>query len=208
MPIDEQTYAYEQQTSNGNASEITVVNNQNQSNTGISPADLIKRDNSSTERDVSISSSNAVFVSSHQPNDENENLRFVQSGHQVRYDDEQYHHRYEYNHHPSQNQATPSNNHVNAGEEIKVELLRHQPGAKVHIYDNDGNAHRTDEQNPQNESKIHYTNLDSIVPSQNYYITAEGYQPGGNGFTYLPAGSNKDYTVYHQGSPNTVLYKG
>lgn len=169
---------------------------------------MIKRDNNSAERDVSISSGNTVYVSSHQPHNENDNLRFVTSGHPIRYDDDQYHHRYEYHHHQPPNQPTVSNNHMNASEEIKVELLRNQHGGKIHIYEPDGNAHRSDEQNPQNEPKIHYTNLDSIVPSQNYYIAAEGYQTGGSGFTYLSAGPNKDYTVYHQGSPNTVLYKG
>lgn len=59
----------------------------------------------------------------------------------------------------------------------------------------------------QQEPKIHYTNLDAIVPSQNYYISAEGFQPTGPGYTYLSTGPNKDFTVF-QGSPNTVLYKG
>lgn len=170
---------------------------------------MIKRDNNSAERDVAISSGNSAYVSSH--TDENENLRFLPSGHPIRYDDEQYHHRYEYHHHPHQASAQGSslnNNNLPVGEEIKVELIRNQHTGKIQVYEHDGSGHsRSDEQNQSGESKIHYTNLDSIVPSQNYYISAEGYQAG-SGFTYLSTGPNKDYTVYHQSSPNTVLYKG
>lgn len=66
--------------------------------------------------------------------------------------------------------------------------------------------HHTDD-NHHNEPKIHYTNLDTIVPSQPYYISTEGFQSPGSGYTYLSTGPNKDFAVF-QGSPNTVLYKG
>lgn len=130
IPVDDQTYTYEQQT----GGSIGNNNNQSQSSAAISAAELIKRDNNSTERDVPLQDQSApttVYVS--QSNDDNDALRYTTNAHQVRYDEETYHQRYEY--------QQPSHSHTNS-DEIKVELVRnhnqHQAQSKVHIYEHDG----------------------------------------------------------------------
>lgn len=147
-----------------------------------------------------------VYVTSHSASandDGTENLRYNPNGgsntgpnvngeHQLRYPEDPYTPRYEYQAH----HHAPSN-----AEEIKIELIRNQHSA-LHAK----MQHNGDPQHSQSEPKIQYTNLD--VSPQNYYsIAAEGYQPTGSGFTYLSAGPSKDYGIY-QGSPNAVLYKG
>lgn len=135
--------------------------------------------------------------------DGTENLRYNPNGsannapnngdHQLRYAEDPYPPRYEYQGH----------HHVpNNAEEIKIELIRNQHSA-LHAAKM---QHNGDLQHSQSEPKIQYTNLD--VSPQNYYsIATEGYQPTGSGFAYLSTGPSKDYGIY-QGSPNAVLYKG
>lgn len=148
-----------------------------------------------------------VYVTSQHPaaanDDGTDNLRYNPNGsgngpnangeHQLRYAEDPYPPRYEYQaHHHAPNNA----------EEIKIELIRNQHSA-LHAAKM---QHNGDPQHSQPEPKIQYTNLD--VSPQNYYsIATEGYQPTGSGFAYLSAGPSKDYGIY-QGSPNAVLYKG
>lgn len=64
------------------------------------------------------------------------------------------------------------------------------------------------QQQQQSETKVHYTNLETVGSSQSsYYIASESYPPSnGNGFTYLPTTTSKEGYIYHPNSP--VLYKG
>lgn len=220
IPVDEQTYTYEAHT---------VGPNQVQPNGGpIDGTELMKRDSQSHEqdrdnnqssnghsqsvigcglndRDIPLSDQQnvptTVYVS--QSNDEAEVLRYSTNA-QVRYEEDAYQQaRYEYQPHPGSGHP----------DDIKVELVRHhsnqQHPAKVHIYEHESGPrselHHPDEHH-HTEPKIHYTNLDSIA-SQNYYISTEGFQAPGGGYTYLSTAPSKDFTVF-QGSPNTVLYKG
>lgn len=112
IPVDEQTYTYEQHTNHSAGGSNQVQSNGAQ----IDASALVKRDSSSTDREISMAEQQnvptTVYVS--QSNDEDV-LRYPPNT-QVRYEEEAYHHRYEYQAHPG---------HGNP-EDIKVELVRAQ----------------------------------------------------------------------------------
>lgn len=230
IPVDEQSYAYGHHSGHGGPNPNPVQ--PNGTPTTIDASDMIKRNSEDREQQQQQHAvPTTVYVS--QSNDEADVMRYPSNA-QVRYEDEAYHQpRYEYQPHPSQGPPDGIKVELVRSHHHAQQHPSHAPGhqAKVHIYEQpDGSAraevscngyrmsvfnvhdgfalqmHHPDD-NHHNEPKIHYTNLDTIVPSQNYYISAEGFQPPGGGYTYLSTGPNKDFTVF-QGSPNTVLYKG
>lgn len=214
VPVNEQAFVYEQNAggNDGRSGMFKIIEFEIRWNEHWTRISIAGSDSPETETIAIQTTANGqtVYVTSQHSaasaNDDGiENLRYNPNGsgnnggpsvngeHQLRYAEDPYPPRYEYQaHHHAPNNA----------EEIKIELIRNQHSA-LHAAKM---QHNGDPQHSQPEPKIQYTNLD--VSPQNYYsIATEGYQPTGSGFAYLSAGPSKDYGIY-QGSPNAVLYKG
>lgn len=138
IPVDEQTYAtYDP---HGNPTGATNPNQvpTNGTATAIDAADMLKRENHSADREISIAEQQqqgvptTVYVS--QPNDEAEVLRYPSNAH-VRYEDETAYHQARYD----QIELVRSQHHAQ-----QQQHPTHAHQAKVHIYEPTDGSTRTE----------------------------------------------------------------
>lgn len=174
------------------------------------PENLLKRDILIAEKEhptISVVNAEPQTVYVELKNNNEEQTRYLPNA-TIRYTEtpERYHHRIAYG-------LPPHNPHL----QREVTLKAENPPQELQIYEaehqqqqqqqSENNSIQSDQQS--NDTKVHYTNLETVGSSQSsYYITSESYQPtNSNGFTYLPTSSSKEGPyIYHPSSP--VLYKG
>lgn len=177
------------------------------------PENLLKRDILIAEKEhptISVVNAEPQTVYVELKNNNDEQTRYLPNA-TIRYTDtpERYHH----HHHRIAYHGLPSHNpHL----QREVTLKAENPPQELQIYEAEhqqqqqqGESSSIQSDQQSNETKVHYTNLETVGSSQSsYYITSENYQPtNSNGFTYLPTSTAKDGPyIYHPSSP--VLYKG
>jgi hypothetical protein len=178
------------------------------------PENLLKRDILIAEKEhPTISVVNAepqtVYVEL-KNNNNDEQTRYLPNA-TIRYAEtpERYHH-----HHRIAYHGLPSHNpHL----QREVTLKSENPPQELQIYEAEhqqqqqqGEQSSIQSDQQSNETKVHYTNLETVGSSQSsYYITSESYQPtNSNGFTYLPTSTSKEGPYIYHPSASPVLYKG
>lgn len=193
------------------------------------PENLLKRDIliADKEHSINVVTAEPQTVYVELKNNSDEQTRFLPNA-TIRYEaPERYHH---HHHRFAYHGLPPHNTHLQR--EVTLKADNQPPAQEMHeIYEaeqaqnqhhqqqqqqqqnNDSNSIQsaTEQQQQQGgETKVHYTNLETVGSSQSsYYIASESYQPtNSNGFTYLPTTTSKEGPyIYHPSSPS-VLYKG